>query len=44
MKDYRVEIRQSYPQVVLGKLDRNTKNNKIKTFPHSIYKNKLKMA
>ena len=43
MKDYTVEIRQSYPQAVLGKLDRSSKN-KIKTFPHSIYKNKLKMA
>lgn len=39
-----VEIRQSYPQVVLGKLDSNAKNNKIKMFPHTIYKNKLKMA
>lgn len=37
-KDYTVEIRQSYPQVVLGKLASNTKSNTIRLFPHSIYK------
>ena len=37
-----MEQRQSLQQVVLRKLDSHMQNNEIKTFPHTIYKNKLK--
>ena len=37
-----MEKRQSLPQVVLGKLDRDTLNNEVRRFPHIIYKKTLK--
>ena len=33
----------TFQQVVLGKLDSYMQHNEITTFPHTIYKNKLKM-
>ena len=37
-----MEKRQSLPQAVLGKLDCDTLNNEVRTFPHIIYKKTLK--
>ena len=39
-----MEKKQSLQQVVLGKLDSYMSINEIRTLPHTIYKNKLKMV
>jgi len=39
-----MEKRQSLQQVVLGKLDSPMQINEVRTHPHVIHKNKLKMA
>ena len=38
-----MEKRQSFQQVVPGKLDSHMKKNEIRTFSNTIHKNKLKM-
>ena len=44
MQEYTIEKRQFLQQVVLGKLDSCTSINEVRTLPHTIHKNKLKMA
>ena len=39
-----MEKRQSLQQVVLRNLDSYVENNEIRTLPHTIYKNKLKIV
>lgn len=39
-----MEIRQSLQQMMLGKLDSHMQKNETAPFPHSIHKNRLKMA
>ena len=43
-KNIKWEKRQSFQKVVLGKLDSCMQINNTKTYPHTMHKNKLKMA
>ena len=43
-QEYAMEKRQSLQQVAWGKLDSHMEINEVRTHPHTIHKNKLKMA
>ena len=43
-QEYTTRKRQYLQQVVLGKLDSHMQINEVRTHPHTIHKNKLKMA
>ena len=43
-KNIQWKKRQSFQQMVLGKLDSHIQNNETESFPHTIHKNGLKMS
>ena len=43
-QEYSMEKRQSLLQVMLGKLDSHIEITEVRTLPHIIHKNKLKVA
>ena len=43
-QEYKIGERQSFQQVLLGNLDSCMQINKIRTYPHTMHRNKLKMA
>ena len=44
MQEYTIEKRQSFQQVMLGKLDGDMQINEVRTDCHTLHKNKLNMA
>uniref|UniRef100_UPI00298F2581 hypothetical protein n=1 Tax=Escherichia coli TaxID=562 RepID=UPI00298F2581 len=43
-QEYKMGKRQSFQQVVLGKLESHMQTKETRTHPHTMHKNKLKMA
>ena len=44
MQEHKMEKRESFQQVLLGNLDSYMQINETRTHPHTMHKNKLKMA